>query len=74
MESVCQMLRTSPALNAQYMYFMLSQLTARQREIYYFLFRTIREKGYAPSIPEIGTGFKIASTNSKRFPSTKVQI
>ncbi len=42
---------------------MLSQLTARQREIYDFLLRTIREKGYAPSITEIGARFKIASTN-----------
>ena len=42
---------------------MLSQLTARQKEIYDFLLKTIREKGYAPSIPEIGARFKIASTN-----------
>ena len=38
-------------------------LTARQKEIYDFLFKTIREKGYAPSISEIGAKFKIASTN-----------
>ena len=42
---------------------MLPQLTARQKDIYDFLLKTIREKGYAPSIPEIGTKFKIASTN-----------
>jgi repressor LexA len=42
---------------------MLSALTLRQKEIYDFLLRTIREKGYAPSIPEIGRQFKIASTN-----------
>lgn len=42
---------------------MLSHLTARQKQIYDFLFKTIREKGYAPSIPEIGARFKIASTN-----------
>jgi len=42
---------------------MLPQLTARQKDIYDFLFKTIREKGYAPSIPEIGAKFKIASTN-----------
>src|SRR5437867_5380308 len=42
---------------------MLSSLTIRQKEIYDFLLRTIREKGYAPSIPEIGRQFKIASTN-----------
>jgi len=43
--------------------FMLPTLTARQKEIYDFLLRVIREKGYAPSIPEIGAKFKIASTN-----------
>ncbi len=42
---------------------MLPTLTPRQKEIYDFLLKTIREKGYAPSIPEIGTRFKIASTN-----------
>ena len=42
---------------------MLPLLTARQKEIYDFLLKTIREKGYAPSIPEIGAKFKIASTN-----------
>lgn len=39
------------------------QLTAKQRQIYDFLVRTIREKGYAPSIPEIGARFKITSTH-----------
>ncbi len=42
---------------------MLPSLTPRQKEIYDFLLKTIREKGYAPSIPEIGSRFKIASTN-----------
>ncbi|MEE9144237.1 MAG: transcriptional repressor LexA [Candidatus Binatia bacterium] len=42
---------------------MLSPLTNRQREIYDFLLNSIRENGYAPSIPEIGVQFKIASTN-----------
>jgi repressor LexA len=42
---------------------MLPTLTVRQREIYDFMLRVIREKGYAPSIPEIGARFKIASTN-----------
>jgi repressor LexA len=42
---------------------MLPLLTPRQKEIYDFLLRIIREKGYAPSIPEIGARFKIASTN-----------
>ena len=41
---------------------MLPQLTTRQKSIYEFLSTTIREKGYAPSIPEIGQRFKIAST------------
>ena len=42
---------------------MLPALTARQKEIYDFLLKTIREKGFAPSIHEIGRRFKIASTN-----------
>ena len=42
---------------------MLPLLTSRQKEIYDFLLKTIREKGYAPSIPEIGRQFQIASTN-----------
>ena len=42
---------------------MLPPLTRRQKEIYDFLLKSIREKGYAPSIPEIGAKFKIASTN-----------
>ena len=42
---------------------MLPALTARQKAIYDFLLKTIREKGFAPSIHEIGRQFKIASTN-----------
>src|SRR6478672_6045112 len=42
---------------------MLPNLTPRQKEIYDFLLKIIREKGYAPSIAEIGARFKIASTN-----------
>src|SRR5581483_8638516 len=42
---------------------MASPLTDRQRAIYEFLLKTIREKGFAPSIPEIGRRFRIASTN-----------
>lgn len=42
---------------------MLPTLTQRQKEIYDFLLKTMREKGFAPSIPEIGARFKIASTN-----------
>ena len=41
---------------------MLPELTTRQKKIYDFVSGTIREKGYAPSIPEIGRRFKIAST------------
>jgi len=41
---------------------MLPELTARQKKIYDFVSGTIREKGYAPSIPEIGQRFKITST------------
>jgi repressor LexA len=42
---------------------MLPTLTSRQKDIYDFVLNGIREKGYAPSIPEIGAKFKIASTN-----------
>jgi repressor LexA len=42
---------------------MLPALTDRQRAIYDFLLKTIRERGFAPSIPEIGKQFKIASVN-----------
>jgi repressor LexA len=42
---------------------MLPPLTSRQKAIYDFLLKSIREKGYAPSIPEIGAKFNIASTN-----------
>lgn len=42
---------------------MAAELTHRQKQIYDFLVKSIREKGYAPSIPEIGARFKIASTN-----------
>jgi len=41
---------------------MLSPLTTRQKSIYEFLSTTIRENGYAPSIPEIGQRFNITST------------
>jgi repressor LexA len=42
---------------------MLPALTDRQKAIYDFLLKTIRERGFAPSIPEIGKRFNIASTN-----------
>ena len=42
---------------------MLPTLTSRQKAIYDFLLKTIREKGFAPSIHEIGKRFRIASTN-----------
>jgi repressor LexA len=45
------------------MVLMMPVLTDRQKAIYDFLLKTIREKGFAPSIPEIGKQFKIASTN-----------
>jgi repressor LexA len=41
---------------------MLVALTDRQKQIYDFLSITVREKGYAPSIPEIGKRFRITST------------
>src|SRR5918992_1819099 len=42
---------------------MLPTLTAKQKAIYEFLLQAIRDNGYAPSIPEIGARFNIASTN-----------
>ena len=42
---------------------MLTPLTDRQKAIYDFLLKSIREQGFAPSITEIGRQFKIASTN-----------
>lgn len=42
---------------------MLPPLTSRQRQIYDYIVKTIQEKGFPPSIPEIGTKFKITSTN-----------
>jgi repressor LexA len=42
---------------------MLPALTDRQKQIYDYLLNMIRAKGYAPSIPEIGAKFNIASTN-----------
>ena len=36
-------------------------LTRRQREIFEFIQEFIREKGYAPSIAEIGAHFKLSS-------------
>jgi repressor LexA len=42
---------------------MLPALTDRQKAIYDFVLKIIRERGFAPSIPEIGKQFKIASTN-----------
>jgi repressor LexA len=42
---------------------MLPALTDRQKAIYDFLVKTIRERGFAPSIAEIGRQFKIVSTN-----------
>ena len=42
---------------------MLPALTARQKAIYDFVVKTIRERGFAPSMHEIGRQFKIASTN-----------
>src|SRR5215813_625448 len=41
---------------------MFPPLTVRQKRIYDFLAGTIQDNGYAPSIPEIGKRFKIAST------------
>jgi repressor LexA len=42
---------------------MVPVLTDRQKAIYDFLLKSIRERGFVPSIHEIGKQFKIASTN-----------
>jgi repressor LexA len=42
---------------------MPAPLTLRQKQIHEFLLKSIREKGFAPSMHEIGQRFKIASTN-----------
>ena len=42
---------------------MMPALTDRQKAIYDFLLKSIRERGFVPSIHEIGKQFKIASTN-----------
>ncbi len=43
---------------------MLPPLTLRQQSIYDFIFKTIREKGYSPTIKEIGARFKITFKNA----------
>lgn len=40
-----------------------SQLTQRQREIYDFIRRKIEERGYGPTVREIGEDFQIRSPN-----------
>ncbi len=42
---------------------MVPALTDRKKAIYDFLLKSIHERGFAPSIHEIGKQFKIASTN-----------
>lgn len=41
----------------------LKKLTQRQRDILLFIIDHTRERGYQPSIREIGARFKIASPN-----------
>ena len=45
---------------------MRRELTDRQKDIYEFIARTIREKGYPPTIREVMQAFGIASTNGVR--------
>lgn len=42
---------------------MFEELTFRQKEILNFISQAIQEKGYPPTLREIGKKFKIASTN-----------
>lgn len=55
--------RLTPEINFSISLIMPFELTPRQKQIHEFLAKTVREKGYAPSIHEIGRKFKIASTN-----------
>ena len=41
----------------------LDQLTTRQREVYEFIRDKIRNRGYGPTVREIGGQFKISSPN-----------
>src|SRR6266404_6089772 len=41
----------------------MGQLTERQREIYAFIADKIEERGYGPTVREIGTAFEIRSPN-----------
>jgi len=41
----------------------LDRLTTRQREVYEFIRDKIRNRGYGPTVREIGTNFDIASPN-----------
>jgi repressor LexA len=41
----------------------LDRLTARQKEVYEFIRDKIRNRGYGPTVREIGTNFDIASPN-----------
>jgi len=43
---------------------MAKELTPRQKHILDFLIESIRERGFPPTIAEIGAAFKIASTNA----------
>ena len=45
---------------------MRKKLTDRQQEIYEFIARTIRDRGFPPTIREIMEAFQIASTNGVR--------
>ena len=41
----------------------LEQLTTRQRDVYYFIRDKIRNRGYGPTVREIGVKFDISSPN-----------
>ena len=41
----------------------LERLTKRQREVYEFIRDKIRNRGYGPTVREIGTRFEISSPN-----------
>ena len=45
---------------------MLEELTFRQKEILNFISQAVQDRGYPPTLREIGRKFKIASTNGVR--------
>ena len=62
MVSLCQLLRTSPALTPVYAFYVFSTYCQAKRDLL-FPAQDYPGERLCSSIPEIGAGFKIASTN-----------